>query len=132
MWIDNESLQELLDGTMPDRLRDYLRRDLEDAIAREEAKKRKQFEEKMRFCEKLVAILKDHPERWVTPTELQFMLYDRTGQKTSCSKIAYTIRFATIRPPRRHGYPIPETLANTVDCAAERNSNRTYYRYISK
>ena len=95
MWIDISEMKYLLDHAedMPS----YIRAQYENDLKRAEARERKALEEKAHK----VAVLRDRiydalsDGRSLTPTDIQFVIYNRYGYAYSLPKITYHVAYMT-------------------------------------
>ena len=87
MWIKNSDMKFLLEHAedMPSYIREMYQSQLERAEARQKERNEKKRQERYVLYEAIYKELENG--RSCTPTDLQFLLYNRTGKPWSCQRI---------------------------------------------
>ena len=129
MWIRNEFIERFLNGTADNWDREHIQARLEESKEREERRRKERQERNYDFFRSILAIFKDYPTQEFCPTDIQFILFQRTGQKVACQKVAHALKSLYIG---REGYP--DDLYRKLNFTPwwdtnHRNNQRSYYRY---
>lgn len=91
MWINNQELRDLLNRALVGGLTKFEVESYERAICRaeerEKVRRKVKLLNRVDFYDKVWRELKESAEL-LSPTDLQFRLYKRTGEQYSCSKLS--------------------------------------------
>lgn len=91
MWISNQDLRDLLKRALAGEVTkfevDCYEQDIRRAEEREKIRRKIKFLNRVDFYDKVLRELEESAEL-LSPTDLQFRLYKRTGEQYSCSKLS--------------------------------------------
>ena len=96
MFIKNEDFRELIaiakgEAAGSPAYIACLEADLQRSEQRERERREQKRMERLAFYRRLYNILAEEPGRKLCPTDIQFMIFRRTGEQLSCQKIAQSL-----------------------------------------
>lgn len=136
MWINTEDIKRLMNGELDAWGKNRLSRKIQEAEAREEERQRRKIAERVDFYQRICDLLAERTPNAVTPTDLQFMYYNKYHEQIACSKVARacrTLYFYTDRYQTQEVDTVPARLQHVhLMPSGGRKSKRIYYKWGEK